>query len=122
MRIHNVLKNTSGFAKAALSALKWRSMRNEDEVRRRVEILTFWQKYDTKTTKDAFGVSRPTLYRWQKELNDKGGNIQALDPKSRAPKQRRVRAIPPDLERAIIAWRTKRPRIGGKKLRPLLKK
>lgn len=50
----NVLKNTSGFTIAALSALKWRSMRNEDEVRRRVEILTFWQKYDTKTVKDAF--------------------------------------------------------------------
>ena len=86
MRIHNVLKNTSGFAKAAESALKWRSMRDKAEVERRVKILTFWQKHGTETTKDAFGVGRATLYRWQKELNDNGGTIQALDPKSRAPK------------------------------------
>ena len=122
MRISNVLRNTKGFATAARSALKWRSMRDKAEVERRVKILTFWQKHGTPTTKDAFGVSRPTLFRWQKELNDSGGNIQALDPKSTAPKQRRIRNISPDLEQAIIDWRTKRPRIGGKKLVPLLKK
>ncbi|MCB9810820.1 MAG: transposase [Candidatus Nomurabacteria bacterium] len=122
MRIHNILRNTRGFAKAADSALKWQTMKNKQEVERRVKILTFWQKHGTNTTKDAFGVSRPTLFRWQKELNDSNGNIQALDPKSTAPKKRRVRQISPPLEQAIINWRTKRPRIGGKKLVPLLKK
>lgn len=122
MRQFNILRNTKGFAKAAESALKWRSMRNEAEVKRRVEILSFWQKHGTDVTKDAFKVGRATLYRWQKELNDKGGNIQALDPKSTAPKKRRARQIPPDLEEAIIRWRTKHPRLGGKKLQPLLMK
>lgn len=122
MRQFNILRNTKGFAKAANNALKWRSMRDKVEVERRVKILTFWQKHGTNTTKEAFGVSRPTLYRWQKELNDHGGNIMALDPKSTAPKQRRVRKILPELEQAIIHWRTMRPRIGGKKLAPLLRK
>lgn len=122
MKQFNILRNTKGFAKAANSALKWQSMRDKEEVKRRVKILTFWQRHGTDITKDAFGVSRPTLYRWQKELHDHQGNIQALDPRSTAPKTRRVRHIPPDLEQAIIAWRTKRPRIGGKKLVPLLKK
>lgn len=122
MKIHNVLKNTKGFAKAAESALKWRLMRNKQEVERRVKILTFWQKHGTETTKDAFDVGRATLYRWQKDLNDTGGNIQSLDPKSRAPKKRRVRCIPPDLEAKIIWYRTTYPRIGGKKLTPLLRK
>jgi putative transposase len=122
MKQFNVLRNTQGFAKAADSALKWRIMRNKQEVERRVKILTFWRRHGTNTTKDAFGVGRATLYRWQKELNDSDGNIQALDPKSTAPKRRRHRDIPPDLEQAIIDWRTKHPCIGGKKLVPLLKK
>jgi hypothetical protein len=122
MKIHNILKHTKGFRKAAESALKWRSMRNKAEVQRRVKILNFWQKYGTNTTKDAFGVSKATLFRWQQQLNQRQGNIAALDPKSTAPKQRRVRSIPPALELAIIDWRRQRPRIGGKKLVPLLKK
>lgn len=122
MRLFHVLSNTKGFAKAADSALKWRSMRNKIEVERRVKILTFWHSHGLKATKDAFGVSRATLFRWQQLLNTNQGNIVVLDPKSTAPKQRRVRSIPPQLEQAIIDWRTKRPRIGGKKLVPLLKK
>lgn len=122
MKQFNILRNTKGFAKAATSALKWQLMRDKHAVERRVKILTFWHKHGTDTTKDAFGVPRSTLYRWQKELNDAGGNISALDPKSTAPNKRRVRNIPPILEQAIIDWRTKRPRIGGKKLAPLLRK
>ena len=122
MRIHHILKNTKGFAKAAASALKWQSMHNEVEVKRRVKILTFWSEFDTDATKAAFNVSRATLFRWQHALDQKQGNIAVLNPKSTAPKRRRVRSIPPVLEQALIEWRTRRPRIGGKKLVPLLKK
>lgn len=122
MQQFNILRHTKGFAKAAESALKWRSMRNKKEVERRLKILTFWHKHGTDTTRDAFNVGRATLYRWQSELNDHGGNVQALDPKSTAPKKRRHRNIPPDLEQAVVTWRTKYPRLGGKKLVPLLRK
>lgn len=122
MRIVHVLRNTRGFAKAANSALKWHSMRNKREVERRVKILTFWKKHGTETTQDAFGVSRATLYRWQKELDEHHGNVSALDPESTAPKRRRCRDIPLALEHALVRWRIERPRIGGKKLVPLLKK
>lgn len=122
MRISHVLRNTKGFAKAAQCALKWRSMRNKDEVERRVKILTFWKQHGLKAATDAFGVSRATLFRWQQLLDTHQGNIAILDPKSTAPKQRRVRSIPPDLEQAIIDWRTNHPRLGGKKLAVLLRK
>ena len=122
MRIGHVLRNTKGFAKAAASALKWRSMRNKTEVERRIKILKFWNIHGLEATNDAFGVSRATLFRWQQVLDNNQGNVATLDPKSTAPKQRRVRSIPRDLEQAIIDWRTKRPRIGGKKLVPILKK
>jgi len=122
MRIGHVLRNTKGFAKAAESALKWRSMRNKAEVERRVKILTFWQKHGLLATKEAFGVSRATLFRWQQILDQNRGNIAVLDPKNTAPVRRRVRSIPKDLEQAIIDWRTTHPRIGGKKLFSLLEK
>lgn len=122
MRIGHVLRNTRGFAKAATSALKWRNMHNKAVVERRVKILTFWSQYGTDATVAAFGVGRSTLFRWQQTLDNSGGNISALDPQSTAPKQRRTRLISPQLEQAIIEWRTKRSRIGGKKLVPLLKK
>jgi putative transposase len=122
MQQGNVLRNTRGFAKAATAALKWRSMRNKAEVERRVKILDFWHKHGLEATKDAFGTPKATLYRWQQLLNRAGGNVSALDPKSTASLKRRVRSIPPDLEHAIIAWRTSHPRIGGKKLAPLLRK
>lgn len=122
MRIIHVLKNTRGFAKAAASALKWRSMRNKAEVERRIKILTFWKEHGLKATGDAFGVSRTTLFRWQQVLDHSRGNVSSLDPLSTAPKQTRVRTIPLELEKILIDWRTKRPRIGGKKLKPLLKK
>lgn len=122
MRIGHVLRNTKGFAKAAESALKWRSMRNKAEVERRVKILKFWSTHGLEATIDAFGVGRSTLFRWQQTLDKSGGSVSALDPKSTAPRQRRVRSIPRDLEQVIIAWRVKRPRVGGKKLVPLLKK
>lgn len=122
MRIRHVLRNTKGFGKAADSALKWQSMRNKTEVERRVKIRTFWSTHGLEATKDAFAVSRATLFRWQQVLDTNRGNVAALDPQSTAPKQRRVRSLPSNLEQAIIDWRTKRPRIGGKKLVPLLTK
>lgn len=122
MRIGHVLRNTKGFAKAAQSALKWRSMRNKAEVERRIKVLTFWKEHGLKATTDAFGVSRATLFRWQQILDQSRGNISSLDPLSTAPKQTRVREIPSELEQALIAWRTQRPRIGGKKLKSLLRK
>jgi transposase InsO family protein len=122
MRIGHVLRNTKGFAKAAKSALKWRSMRNKAAVERRVKILTFWKQHGLEATKDAFGVGRATLFRWQQILDQHQGNISSLDPQSTAPQKKRVRTIPPALEEALIAWRTTHPRIGGKKLVSLLEK
>ena len=98
MKIGHVLRNTKGFAKAAESALKWRSMRNKAEVERRIKILKFWNIHGLEATNDAFDVSRATLFRWQQVLDNNQGNVSVLDPRSTAPKQKRVRLIPRDLE------------------------
>lgn len=122
MRQFNVLAHTKGFVKAYEAGLKWRSMYNKAEVKRRVDALRFWDTHGLEAAIDHAGVHKRTLQRWKAVLVAANGNVQALDPKSTASNKRRMRQIPPDLEQAIIRWRTMRPRIGGKKLQPLLKK
>ena len=106
MRQFNILCNTEGFAKAYKVALKWRHMYNKQEVKRRVEALQFWDTHGLKAAMDHAKVSKRTLQRWRASLNVAGGNCVSLDPHSTAPKQRRQRIIPIDLEERIIRYRT----------------
>lgn len=99
-----------------------RHMRKQAEVERRVKILGFWEIHGEEATKDAFGVSRRTLYRWQATLEKTHGQIQALDPKSTAPKTRRYRKYAEGFLDRLIALRTQHPHIGKKKLGVLLQK
>jgi hypothetical protein len=96
-------------------------MRNKKEVDRRVKILGFWSEHGTKATKDAFGVSRRTLFRWQAALGKRQGHLDALDPQSTAPGRRRKRVILPEVEAYLIRERTAHPRLGKKKLAILLR-
>lgn len=97
-------------------------MRNKEEVKRRVEALRFWEIYGLEAATDHANVDKRTLQRWRAALVASGGNVNALDPKSTAPHKRRARYIPPALEARIIWYRTTYPRIGAKKLVPLLKR
>jgi len=40
----------------------------------RLKILKFWKKYGFEATREAFGVSKHTLYRWQAKLEAAGGD------------------------------------------------
>ena len=100
--------------------IRFRSMRNKQEVERRVKILDFWKEYGEKAAKDAFGVSRRTLHRWQSTLDQAQGKLDSLDPKHRTPQRRRKRKVLPDVESFIIREREAHPRLGKKKLRVLL--
>lgn len=121
MRQFNVLRGTKGWLWLYEKTVRWLHMRNEQEVRRRVQILDFWKKHGEQATRDAFGVSRRTRYRWQKRLDDGRGRLESLDPKSTAPKERRKRRIAPEVEAYIIRERTAHPRLGKKKLTALIK-
>lgn len=101
--------------------IRFRSMRNKQEVDRRVKALSFWEKHGFEAVRDAYGISRPTLFRWRKALNDREGRLEALDPKSTAPKKCPQRVVPLGVETFIIDERTEHPRLGKEKLAVLLK-
>lgn len=120
MRTFNLFKGTKGFITTWERVTRFQHMRNEKEVRRRTQILDFWHVHGLSATKDAFSVSRPTLFRWQKVLAEHKGHLTALDPKSTAPKRRRTRRYNLAYIEQVIALRRAHPRIGKKKLSTLL--
>ncbi len=67
------------------------------DAQERLEILRFWDKHGLQATRDAFGVSRRTLYRWKQALRGAGGNPAALAAKSCAPKRKRTAQTDPRL-------------------------
>jgi transposase InsO family protein len=96
-------------------------MRNQKEVERRVKILGFWEEHKEKATKDAFNVSRRTLFRWKGALRKSDGKLPSLDPQSTAPKNRRSRTYDYAYLEKVITLRRDHPRLGKKKMAVLLK-
>ena len=121
MRQFNVLKGTKGWVQMWERGIRFRHMRNKQEVDRRVKILGFWEVHGDTATKDAFGTSRRTLFRWQAELANSKGKLDSLDPKSTAPHNKRRRQILPEVQAYIIDQRTEHPRLGKDKLSVLLR-
>jgi len=119
MRIHSKLTNTKGFVSGWEEAVRFRDMITP-KAEERARILTFWKKHGNVAAKEAFGVSRPTLFRWQAKLRKGGGKLGALVPKSTAPKNKRKRVIPETVFNLIIQER-KMEKVGKEKLSVLLK-
>lgn len=92
-----------------------RNMEHKETEAYRRRVLAFWNEHGIEAAKDAFSVSRPTLFRWKKaEAEGKlaGG--------STAPKRVRRRTVPFGLESEILRLREEHPKLGKEKLAPLL--
>lgn len=100
--------------------LRFRYMITE-QAKRRTRILAFWERHGELATREAFDVSRRTLYRWQAALTNVGGKLEGLNARSTAPRHRRKRSIPDGTLTRIIALRTTHPRLGKDKLHALLR-
>lgn len=119
MRIHHKNQGVPGLLKAYEEALRFRDMITP-AAERRARILAFWHSHGLQAAKDAFHVSKPTLYRWQEMFDDGNGNLEALNPGSRVPKTKRKREIPEPVQDLILEER-KREKLGKEKLATLLK-
>ena len=119
MRIFNKFKGTKGFISTWERVVRFRAMITE-ETKRRVKILVFWQKHGTEATKDAFQISRRTLFDWKKRLELGKGRLEFLTPKNKAPIKKRRRIWDPRLLEEIKRLRAEHPNLGAEKLYPLL--
>ena len=119
MQQFNKFSHTKGFISLWQYTLRFRYMIT-DEAKRRVKILAFWEQYGEEATRDAFGVSRATLFRWQKALHEHQGKLEALNKHSTARKHRNTRVIPRIVEE-FIANERQFEKLGKEKLAKLLR-
>ena len=119
MRQFNRFKGTRGFLSTWERVIRFKYMISE-KAKRKAKILTFFDSYGLEATYDAYGVSRPTIYRWKKALSSDTGKLECLNDKSRAPKKRNKRIINEKVISYIINQRKEHYRIGKKKIAVLL--
>jgi len=93
----------------------------DEEAKKRVRIVNHLNHFGLESTKDAFNISKASIYRWKKILEENPRNLKALNKKSTAPIHTRKRVIDQDLEKAVIALRTKHPYMGHVPMYYLLK-
>ena len=119
MRQFNILRGTKGFLKSCENHIRFKYMITK-EAQRRVKILTFWSEHGLFATKDAFSVSKATLYRWKSCFNPR--ILEPLNPDSRRPNRFRCSKlrIQPGIEAFIIKLREDYPGLGKEKIKPLL--
>jgi len=90
----------------------------KEEIERRIKTIAFFDKYGATATKEAFEVSRSTVYCWKKKLKDGQGKILSLAPGSRAPKRKRKREIDLRIISFIKDYRTIHPGVGKETIKP----
>lgn len=93
----------------------------KDEVaQERLRIIEFYDTHGEKTTKEAFGVRRNTIFVWKKRLRDNKNSLSALIPTSTIPKTKRSMMTHPKVVAYIKLLREKHVGLGKEKIKPLL--
>ena len=92
----------------------------KDVIERRLKIIDFFDAYGKEATKDAFQVSRSTVYLWKKKLKNSEGKVSSLAPKSKAPRRVRKRVTNPLIIQFVKDYRTKHPGVGKEAIKPEL--
>ena len=88
MRLRNVFNDLNGFDRVYDYSYRINHMITK-EAEKRLEIIGFFNKYGLEATKEAFNMSKTTLYRWRKIYFDNNRNIISLRINSTKPKNTR---------------------------------
>lgn len=93
----------------------------QKEIEHRLKIIAFFDRYGAAATREAFNISRSTVYLWKKRLKAAGGKLSSLAPGNKAPLTKRKRHVPKLIEEFIIKYRTEHPGVDKLTITPLLK-
>ena len=120
MRQFCIYKGVKGFVRLYNYGYKHTHMITK-EASERMRILLFWKAHGFQATKDAFKVSRSTLFDWQKTYRNGGSKIEALNPGTQARHTQKKREAHPKIVAEIRRLRLEVcPNIGKDKVRVLL--
>ena len=115
MQIHRVSYGVRGFVRLANYALRWVHMLT-DKAKHKARVLAFWQKHGLTATVEAFGVKRRTLFLWQAQLKKGGGQLEALNERSKKPHRLKKRQWPAEIIAEIKRLRTAHTNFGKEKI------
>lgn len=110
----------AGYARKAMNNTDITHHKDRAIIEHRLKVLKFYDRYGPEASKEAFSVSRSTVFLWKSRLKQGHGRLEALAPKSRAPHVRRRRETSALIADYIIEQRTLHPRLGKDKLAELL--
>lgn len=96
MRQFCIYKGIKGFVRLYNYGYKHTRMITK-EAQERMRILVFWKAHGFKAAKDAFKVSRSTLFAWQQKYRQGGSELKALNPGSKARHTQEKRDIHPKM-------------------------
>jgi transposase InsO family protein len=91
-----------------------------EKAKYRLQVIEFHSKYGTETTKDAFGVSKATIYRWRSKYLRSRRDGTSLIPKSTRPINVNQMRIDSRIVEYIRLQREEHYRLGKEKIKPLL--
>jgi transposase InsO family protein len=121
MKIHCKYTGIKGFLTVYDRAVRYAYMITKTALKK-VKILDHWKRHGMESTIHAFEVKERALWYWKARLEKGGGKPESLNPKSKAPKDRRKRLwdcrILEEIRR--LRDRDNHPNLGAEKLYPLL--
>ena len=91
---------------------------NSEVAQERMKIISFYQQFGEKATKEAFGADRKVINRWRKRLKTASGQLSSLVPNSTRPHQVRRSTTHPKIVEFIEKQREDHPKIGKDKIKP----
>lgn len=92
----------------------------EEVAKERMKILAFYERYGEQATREAFGVSRKTIWVWRKRLKRGNNHLVVLTPTSTRPKTPRTMRVDPRIVAFVRSQREAFPRRGKEKLKPFV--
>lgn len=119
MKIQSIYRGIKGFVTVYNRAVRYQYMITKQALER-LKILEHWKSYGLESTIHVFEVSERTLWDWKCRFDKGGGRPEALNPKSKAPKEKRKRLWDVRILEEIRKLRIAHPNLGADKLYPLL--
>jgi len=106
MRLRNIFHDFKGFDRVYDYSYRINHMIT-DTAQKRLEIIEFFNKYGLEATKDAYKMSKATIYKWRKKYLSNDKDVVSLNIKSTKPINTRKRIINSKIIEEIRRLRTK---------------
>jgi hypothetical protein len=121
MQYQHIGHKIKGFYKLAKYSMRYLVMISK-KAEQKFKIIKFCKKYGLEATMEAYGISRRTIFYWISQLKEGRDLPEALNEKSKRPKNVRMRKWPLEMIAEIRRLRKEYKNLGKEKISIFLKK